>query len=305
MSYDIVGDIAIIKQPVDDVEKVKNKILEKHKFIKTILLQLTDVKPPYRIPEYKIIYGNNTETIHVEYGLKFKVDLLKSYYSPRLSNERYRISKLVKYGEEVLVMFAGVNVYPIYIAKFSKAKIIYSIELNPYSVKYGLENLKLNKINNVITVLGDVRVASKYLNYANNGDAFLENISLEDLINSGLEINNAFYYEWKDEYDKIRYKNKIKINFNEYEKKFDRIIMPLPKEAGDFLDVAINLIKNNGIIHLYQFYEDGKFYESAKELLDNYSSKFGFDYEILNIVKAGDIGPGKYRVCIDFKVFLK
>jgi len=310
MSYDIVGDIAIIKKPLKyDEEEYVKRILEKHKFIRTILLQETDVLPPYRIPKYKILYGENkTETINIEYGLRFKVDVARCYYSPRLSNERYRIAKQVKENEEVLVMFSGVNVYPIYIAKYSKAKIIYSIELNPFAVKYGLENIKINKVNNVITLLGDVRDVSKYIGYLENGDGIIKNDKehIKDIIDSGLEINNLYIYEYDElikniKYKKLRYISELE-NLEKFNRKFDRIIMPLPKESHTFLEYAIPLIKNNGIIHLYQFFEEEKIKEKAIDLLEKYSNELNFKYEILNILKVGDIAPGNYRVCIDFKV---
>jgi tRNA (guanine37-N1)-methyltransferase len=78
--------------------------------------------------------------------------------------------------------------------------------------------------------------------------------------------------------------------------------MPLPKESHTFLEYAIPLIKNNGIIHLYQFFEEEKIKEKAIDLLEKYSNELNFKYEILNILKVGDIAPGNYRVCIDFKV---
>ena len=310
MSYDIVGDIAIIKKPLKyNEEEYVKRILEKHKFIRTILLQETDVLPPYRIPKYRILYGENkTETINIEYGLKFKVDVSRCYYSPRLSNERYRIAKQVKENEEVLVMFSGVNVYPIYIAKYSKAKIVYSIELNPFAVKYGLENLRINKVNNVITFLGDVRDISKYIDYLEDRDGIIKNDKeyIRDIIDSGLEINNLYIYEYDEIIENIKYK-KLKYireleNLEKFNKKFDRIIMPLPKESHTFLEYAIPLIKNNGIIHLYQFFEEEEIKEKAIYLLEKYSSELNFKYEILNILKVGDIAPGNYRVCIDFKV---
>ena len=310
MSYDIVGDIAIIKKPLKyNEEEYVKRILEKHKFIRTILLQETDVLPPYRIPKYRILYGENkTETINIEYGLKFKVDVSRCYYSPRLSNERYRIAKQVKENEEVLVMFSGVNVYPIYIAKYSEAKMVYSIELNPFAVKYGLENLRINKVNNVITFLGDVRDISKYIGYLEDRDGIIKNDKeyIRDIIDSGLEINNLYIYEYDEiieniKYKKLRYISELE-NLEKFNKKFDRIIMPLPKESHTFLEYAIPLIKNNGIIHLYQFFEEEKIKERTINLLEKYSNELNFKYEILNILKVGDIAPGNYRVCIDFKV---
>ncbi|MEM1684512.1 MAG: hypothetical protein QXD25_01460 [Nanopusillaceae archaeon] len=306
MAFDIIGDIVIIKKPLKyDIEEYKKIILDKHKNVKVILLQETEVEPPYRTAKYSLVYGENrTETVCIEYGLKFKVDVSKCYYSSRLSNERFRIAKNVKDGENVLVMFSGVNPYPIYISKFSKANKIYSVELNPYAVKYGIENVKLNKVNNVITILGDVRDVTPYLYYLSDKDGIINNNILDNVIKSSLELNKAIFKENIDE--RVKAKEYLDISFlkdkEKYKLKFDRIIMPLPKESDLFLDVAIPAIKNNGIIHLYHFLCEDKYFEEIRKILDEYSKKLNFEYEILNIVKTGDIAPGVYRYCIDFKV---
>jgi len=350
MVFDIIGDIVILKPPLKySPEEYVKKILEKHKFVRVILLQQTDVQPPYRVPEYKILWGENrTETIHKEFGLKFKVDVVRTYYSPRLSSERYRIAKMVRDGEKVLVMFAGVNPYAIYIAKFAKPKIVYSIELNPFAVKYALENTKINKVQDkIVTILGDVRKVSPLILLFNNGDGYIhsdENYII-DVLSSRIQLNLSVIefskdYRIQELYDKMpankkyivtnnlgflknpyKYDGFIRMNENEfyvydfiensikeYElfgEKFDRIVMPLPKEADTFLDVAIPLIKEGGIIHLYQFMFEEEIPKKANEILDKYSSLLDFEYEILNVRKVGDIAPRQYRVCIDFKVTKK
>ena len=62
----------------------------------------------------------------------------------------------MKPGEKILVMFSGCGPYPCVLSKNSKAKKIVGIELNPHGHKYGLENLKINKIKNVELIRGDV-----------------------------------------------------------------------------------------------------------------------------------------------------
>ncbi|RDD52740.1 hypothetical protein BA065_00475 [Nanoarchaeota archaeon NZ13-N] len=306
MAFDIVGDIAILKKPLKySEEEYVRKIVEKHKGVRTILLQETEVEPPYRIARYRLLYGENrTETIAIEYGLKFKVDVARCYYSSRLSNERYRIARNVGDGEDVLVMFSGVNPYSIYISKFSKARTIYSVELNPFAVKYGLENVRLNKANNVITILGDVRDVVPYIEYLSNSDGIVKEEILEDTIESSIELNRVIFL------DKIDYRVKareyLEREFFEgkerFKKKFDRIIMPLPKESDLFLEVAIPAIKDGGIIHLYHFLSEENYLEEAEKILEEYSNRIGFEYEILGITRVGDISPGVYRFCIDFKV---
>lgn len=81
--------------------------------------------------------------------------------------------------------------------------------------------------------------------------------------------------------------------------KFDRIIMPLPKDAGNFLDTALNAINKNGIIHYYGF-SDNK--EIFAEEIKKRCEKYGYETEILNVVRCGAYGPRINRVCVDLKI---
>ena len=54
-------------------------------------------------------------------------------------------------------MFAGIGYFSLALGKYSKAKKIYAIELNPVSFHYLKENIRLNKINNIEAINGDNR----------------------------------------------------------------------------------------------------------------------------------------------------
>ncbi|MBU4493027.1 MAG: class I SAM-dependent methyltransferase family protein, partial [Nanoarchaeota archaeon] len=79
------------------------------------------------------------------------------------------------------------------------------------------------------------------------------------------------------------------------------IIMPLPKSAGDFLDLALNSIKPNGIIHFYDFLKEDEF-EKAKEKIRKACKRAKKKCKILRIVKCGQHAPHVFRICVDFKV---
>ena len=136
---------------------------------------------------------------------RYKLDVEKCYFSPRSSQERVRIAKLVKKNESVLVIGSGVGIYPIIISKHSKAKEIYAIEINQKAVEFAAENLKLNKINNVELYLGDARdVLPKIrktfdriiLPLPSNADSFL------DLILKKIEPKGIIHmYDFESEND--------------------------------------------------------------------------------------------------------
>jgi len=252
-SFDMVGSILVFSDFPKELEKkeklIAEEILKNFKNIKTVAKKTKKFSGKYRLPKIKIIAGKRTkETLHKENNCLFKLNVEKAYFSSRLSNERKRIFNLVKKNEDVLVMFSGIAPYAIEIAKNTEAREVYAVEINPKAHEYALENVRLNKLNNVNLFLGDVRVVLP----------------------------------------------KIK-------KKFDRIIMPLPKDSYDFLDIALKKIKNKAIVHFYTFANINEIKE-VKENLKKRCEELRKRIKIMKIVKCGQYSPYVYRFCIDFKV---
>lgn len=159
-SYDIIGDIAIIRVPDKLLplnETIAEALMRQHKHVKAVWRQSSPVFGDFRLRKLEWIAGEKkTETVYKEHGCLFKVDVGKCYFSPRLGFERMRIANLVRDNEIVVNMFAGVGCYSVIIAKHSKAAKIYSIDINPVAVKYMRENVLLNKmVNTVIPIEGD------------------------------------------------------------------------------------------------------------------------------------------------------
>jgi len=81
--------------------------------------------------------------------------------------------------------------------------------------------------------------------------------------------------------------------------KFDRIIMNLPGLAYTFLDVAVNLIEDGGIINYYEFSDS---YEQGIKRLTQAVNEAGKEVEIINTRKVKSTSPGEWHVAIDGKV---
>ncbi|MBI4983035.1 class I SAM-dependent methyltransferase family protein [Candidatus Woesearchaeota archaeon] len=84
-------------------------------------------------------------------------------------------------------------------------------------------------------------------------------------------------------------------------KRFDRIIMPLPKTGGEFLDMALLVAKKGTLIHLYAFLGEGEI-ESEKKKIKNRCVKLMCPVKILRAVKCGQFSPRVFRVCFDLKI---
>ena len=85
-------------------------------------------------------------------------------------------------------------------------------------------------------------------------------------------------------------------------KKFDRIIMPLPKQAYTYLDIAFGAIKKNGVIHLYDEEHEEHIPEASKQKVKVAATQARKKVRILRTIKCGQLGVRKYRVCVDIKV---
>jgi tRNA (guanine37-N1)-methyltransferase len=82
--------------------------------------------------------------------------------------------------------------------------------------------------------------------------------------------------------------------------KFDRIIMPLPKTADEFLPEALMVSKPGTIIHLYDFIDEREFPKIVIDKIKKYLPEEKFEF--LEGVKCGQFSPHVFRVCVDFKV---
>lgn len=253
-SYDVIGDIAVIQMPDELISKEKliaQTLLDMHKNIKVVAKEVGMHTGIYRLQKIKVLAGDRRkETEYKESGVRMKLNVEKTYFSPRFGTERLRIAKMVKKDEEVLVMFSGIAPFPLVIVKNAKPKIVYGVEINPDAHKYAVENVKLNKMQDKIILFnGDVRMVVPSL-----------------------------------------------------KKKFDRVVMPLPKGGEYFLDVALDAVKKKGVVHFYDFLHSDEF-EIGKKKVKDACLRSGKKCRILRLVKCGQQSPRVYRITVDFKVY--
>jgi len=258
-SYDIVGDIAVIRVP-ETIEhrtgEIAEAIMQTNRPVKTVLRQIGPVSGELRLRSLEWISGENkTETIHRESGCIFKVDLERCYFSPRLSYERMRIAKQVNPSEVIVNMFAGVGCFSVLIAKHAKAKKVYSVDINPSAIQHMRENIKLNKVEDVVEPI--------------EGDA-------KEVIEK--KLGNLA----------------------------DRVLMPLPEKAYEYLDYAVMALKpSGGVIHFYDFDHAkrdekplGKVEEKVSRKLRNLN--VGFKVSFGRVVRT--VGPRWFQVVLDILV---
>jgi Predicted methyltransferase len=164
-AYEVIGDVALLEDPDLDKQtasKIAEALLRTQSNIKTVLKPLTPVIGEFRVREFEVVAGEpRTETIHREYGCRYKVDLARAYFTPRLSTERSRVLSWIKEGDIVVDMFAGVGPYSILIAKSKKPSKVLAIDKNPDAVRYLRENIDINSVKNIEAIEGDAREEAK------------------------------------------------------------------------------------------------------------------------------------------------
>jgi tRNA (guanine37-N1)-methyltransferase len=257
-SFDIIGDIAIIKIP--DSLLIKRKtigdiLLSNIPNLKTVLLQNTAVSGEYRLRGLELISGEDKYvTIYREHGCKFFVNVASSYFSPRLSTERYRISNIVSANEKILNLFAGIGTFSIIIAKKIPV-LIYNIDSNLDAYILSSLNSKLNKVQDrIISIYGNAR----------------------DVLMSDKFVDKS-----------------------------DRILMPLPEKAFEYVDISVKCLKpSGGYLHFFSHIKSDFKSNAVSESETYIHSLFSkYDYQIKHTQIVRAVGPRLYQTVTD--IFIK
>ena len=179
------GNVVTIVLP-NDLVKYKELIGEKYAEIlncKTVLNDIGGISGELRKPNIEIIFGSKeTETIHKENGICYKMDPQKVMFSSGNMDERIRMGNISNNSEIVVDLFAGIGYFTLPIAVYSKPKMIVACEKNPVSFDYLKDNITLNNVTDIVEPLkGDNReVAPKFIadrvvmGYIKDTKAFLE-----------------------------------------------------------------------------------------------------------------------------------
>ena len=255
-AFDQIGDIVIIKIPDELMPKKKliaDAILANVKTAKTVFAQVSPVRGDYRVRDLELIAGENrTITEYKEHACRFKVDVAKTYFSPRLSTERQRIAGMVGENETIVNMFAGVGTYSVVIAKANKTCRVYSIDSNSAASELDRINAKLNKVQDrVFSICGD---AVEVIKDSLAGQA-------------------------------------------------DRVLMPLPERAKEFVDSAVLALKEKGIVHYFAHIKaDGKKASQEMGLKVTHETFVKYDHHILGVRVVREVGPRMFQIVADVSV---
>jgi tRNA (guanine37-N1)-methyltransferase len=161
-SFDLLGNVAIIEVPRGLSQKaglIARALMQANPSVESVFRKTGAHAGLFRAEPVKHVAGKKTAyALYRESGCSFRISLGKVFFSPRLSYERSRISRLIKKNEVVAALFAGVGPFPLVFAKNSGMKKAYAVELNPLAFADMVYNVKENKEGKkVVPVLADVK----------------------------------------------------------------------------------------------------------------------------------------------------
>jgi len=162
--FQTLGKVVILKLNPKLLEKkeiIGKACLEMFPKIKSIYINKGKIVGTYREPEkIELIAGEDNPIVeHKEHDIIYRFDITKIMFSKGNINERKYLTTLIQSGEIVVDMFAGIGYFSLPIAKHCSVRKIYSIELNPESYKFFIENIKINHLEDkIVPIKGDCKV---------------------------------------------------------------------------------------------------------------------------------------------------
>lgn len=158
--YERLGHVLVIRLP-KELMPYRRSIAEAYaKVLRAgaVLLEKGIIHGTERLPDVELLFGEVTETTHLESGIRYRLDPAKVMFSSGNFDEKRRMASLDCRGETVVDMFAGIGYFTMPLAVKAGARKVIACEINPVSVGYLKENAELNGVSDVVEIFhGDNR----------------------------------------------------------------------------------------------------------------------------------------------------
>nr|XP_035116549.1 tRNA (guanine(37)-N1)-methyltransferase isoform X2 [Callithrix jacchus] len=243
-------------------------MIDKNPGITSAVNKINNIDNTYRNFQMEVLSGEQNMMTKVrENNYTYEFDFSKVYWNPRLSTEHSRITELLKPGDVLFDVFAGVGPFAIPVAK--KNCTVFANDLNPESHKWLLHNCKLNKVDQNVKV------------FNLDGKDFLQGPIKEELMQL--------------------------LSLSKERKPSVHIVMNLPAKAIEFLSAFKSLLDEQPcssellpIVHCYSFSKDANPTEDVRQRA---GAVLGISLEACSSVHlVRNVAPNKEMLCITFQI---
>lgn len=125
--------------------------------VATVLRRAGPVRGEWRLPSLETIAGTDTETCVREHGIQWRFDAARVMFARGNRTERARMGSVVRRGETVADLFAGIGYFAVPMA-VAGANRVFACEVNPVSYGYLVENARRNAVaDRLVAWRGDNR----------------------------------------------------------------------------------------------------------------------------------------------------
>jgi tRNA (guanine37-N1)-methyltransferase len=248
---------------------------------KTVVNKLTNIDNTYRNFQMEILAGDTNTVVQLkENRCDYEFDFKDVYWNPRLSAEHERIVTVLKAGDIMYDVFAGVGPFAVPAGK--KKCFVFANDLNPASFQWLQRNVTKNKVHGFVKCFNQ------------DGKDFIKTTISTDIMD-----RMKTWIENKDSVDAFDFINK----------KF-HIVMNLPAIAVEFLDSLWGILKEESqlippelhvMVHVYCFIKDiEEFKEKALQLVEA-QLKYKLPKEnIFQIIMVRNVAPNKEMLRVSF-----
>ncbi|XP_017057987.1 tRNA (guanine(37)-N1)-methyltransferase [Drosophila ficusphila] len=276
-SYSRIGHIAHLnlREHLLPYKQLIGQVLrDKLPNCRTVVNKAASIDNTYRNFQLELICGDADYQVETkENGVPFEFDFSKVYWNPRLSTEHERIVKMLRSGDVLYDVFAGVGPFSVPAAK--KRCHVLANDLNPVSFHWLQHNAKRNKC------LSQIKMFNQ------DGRQFIVDEVREDLLKRLLTTDTTSYAI--------------------------HITMNLPAMAVEFLDAFRGLYKpeelaelpqrvSYPIVHVYSFAKGDNTKELVRQLVES-NLGASLDEDLLEGISfVRNVAPNKDMYRVSFRL---
>lgn len=157
-----IGDVIVIRIPPGGRAHAPTigRVLGETLRAKTVVEDVSGIHGPLRTPDVRVLWGKETETVHTEGGIRYRLDVARVMFSAGNLAERMGVAGRIRRQDVVVDLFAGIGYFVLPIAVRARPAAVYACELNPVSFRYLEENIRVNRADSVVPVAGDCRTTA-------------------------------------------------------------------------------------------------------------------------------------------------